>query len=118
MDSLEVATTSPGRDQAPVEIIQPRMTNGNIAVHLHDGVSPGTSTLDELPKFLDRTACPTCTSFQTTCDLFMPASDPPDGTITFTNVPRGEAGKPQVLRVPNWASEGHLITLMFNDYAQ
>jgi hypothetical protein len=118
MDTLEVATTSPGRDQAPIGVILPRMTNGNIAIHLHDGVSPNTSTLEELPKFLDRATCPTCTSFQTTCDLFMPASDPPDGTITFTNVPRGDAGRPQVITVPNWASEGHLITLTFSDYPQ
>jgi hypothetical protein len=56
--------------------------------------------------------------FQTTSDVYMPAADPPDGTITLTNLPRGDASKPQVLRFPNWASAGHLITVMFSDYAQ
>jgi hypothetical protein len=48
----------------------------------------------------------------------MPAADPPDGTVTMTSLPRGDEGKPQVLRFPNWASTGHVVTAAFNDYAQ
>jgi hypothetical protein len=48
----------------------------------------------------------------------MPATEPPDGTITITSIPRGDAADPQVLNVPNWASSKHTITLLFADYAQ
>ena len=118
MDALEISTSSPGANQPAVNIIAPRMTNGDIAIHIHDDAgSPGDSTLGELSKFLEP-SCLLCTAFQTTADVFMPAADPPTGTITFKNVPRGDASKPQVLNVPNWASSGHLISLMFSDYPQ
>jgi pimeloyl-ACP methyl ester carboxylesterase len=118
MDLLEVGTTSSGRDQAPANIIQTRMTNGDIAIHIHDDeASPGESTFGALPAFSDP-ACTNCTAFQTTADVFMPASDPPDGTITFKNIPRGDSAKPQVVKVPNWASENHLISIIFSDYPQ
>jgi hypothetical protein len=118
MDVLEISTKSPGKDQPAVNIIAPRMTNGDIAIHIHDDTgTPGESTLGELSKFLEP-SCLLCTAFQTTADVFMPASDPPNGTITFRNLPRGDSGKPQVLNVPNWPSEGHLISLMFSDYPQ
>jgi hypothetical protein len=48
----------------------------------------------------------------------MPATDPPNGTLTFKSIPRGNAAKPQVLTTPNWASSTHLISLQFSDYAQ
>ena len=48
----------------------------------------------------------------------MPANETPDGTITLTNTPRGEPDKPQTLRVANWASSKHTITVMFSDYPQ
>ena len=118
MDALEISTSSPGANQPAVNIIAPRMTNGDIAIHIHDDAgSPGDSTLGELSKFLEP-SCLLCTAFQTTADVFMPAADPPTGTITFKNVPRGDSSKPQVLNVPNWASSGHLISLMFSDYPQ
>ncbi len=118
VDELQVSTTSPGHDQAAINIIQTRMTNGDIAIHVHDDKdSPGESTLGPLPAFSDP-ACTNCTAFQTTADVFMPASDPPNGTITFKNIPRGDASKPQVLTVPNWASDNHLISLVFSDYPQ
>jgi pimeloyl-ACP methyl ester carboxylesterase len=117
MDELEIGTQSPGGDKPAVGVISPRMGNGAIAIHLHDDSgSPGESTLGELTNL---TGCGiTCVAFQTTADLFMPAADPPNGTITITNFPRGDRSKPQTLKVPNWASSGHIITLLFSDYAQ
>ncbi len=118
MDVLEISTKSAGKDQPATNIILPRMTNGDIAIHIHDDTeTPGQSTLGELGNFL-KPECLLCTAFQTTSDVFMPATDPPDGTITFKNAPRGDNGKPQTLNVPNWASSGHLISLMFSDYPQ
>jgi hypothetical protein len=122
MDVLEVGTTSPsGGNEAPVNVISARTGNGTIAIHLHDdAATPKQSTLGELTNL---TGCGvTCTAFQSTSDLYMPAAEPPDGTITFTNYPRGDQSKPQVLKVPNWASEpvgskGHLIHVIFRDYA-
>jgi pimeloyl-ACP methyl ester carboxylesterase len=118
MDAFEISTKSAGKDQAAVNIIAPRMTNADIAIHIHDDTTtPGESTLGALAKFLEP-SCLLCTAFQTTADVFMPATDPPNGTITFKNAPRGDSGQPQVLNVPNWASSGHLISLMFSDYPQ
>jgi hypothetical protein len=57
-------------------------------------------------------------AFQTGVDVYMPAADPPDGTITFRSIPRGYEDKPQVLRAPNWRSTAHRIMVMFNDYHQ
>ncbi len=54
--------------------------------------------------------------FQSGVDVFMPASADGSGTITVTNLPRGDASRPQTLNVPNWPSNTHAISLMFADY--
>jgi pimeloyl-ACP methyl ester carboxylesterase len=51
-------------------------------------------------------------------DLYMPAADPPDGTISIVLTPGDGDGKTQVVNVPNWASSGHAISIRFNDYVQ
>jgi hypothetical protein len=48
----------------------------------------------------------------------MPATEPPDGTITFMNEPGKYPTLPQTINIPNWASEGHRVLVMFNDYFQ
>jgi hypothetical protein len=114
MDVLSIE--SPGAEAR--DILAPRMTNADIAIHIHDdAATPGSSTYGPLAPFQDP-SCTNCTAFQTTADVFMAASDPPDGTITLTNIPRGDASKPQVLNVPNWPSSDTLITAVFADYAQ
>jgi pimeloyl-ACP methyl ester carboxylesterase len=112
-DTLEVATMSPsGGDEAAVNVLQSYIGNGTIGLHVHDAeASPGDSSLEPLPFFGTQ-------AFQGGIDVFMPATEPPDGTITITNVPRGDAEKPQVLGVPNWQSSKHSISVMFSDYAQ
>lgn len=88
------------------------LVRGRIGLHLHDDVAtPGMTTLAPLPWFSTQ-------PFQTGVDLFMPASEPSNGTITVKSIPRGDASRPQVIALPNWPSTTHLSTLMFADYAQ
>jgi len=57
-------------------------------------------------------------TFQTGVDLYIPAADPPDGTISLVLTSRFGGGRTQVINVPNWASSKHRITVQFNDYLQ
>lgn len=111
-DVLEISTKSPSRgDQAAVNA----MTSAAgaalaIGIHFHDAAaSPGNSTLGALPYFSSQ-------AFQYGVDVFMPATDPPDGVITVRNFPRGDMNKPQVLNVPNWPSSKHHISMLFSDF--
>lgn len=110
-DIVEITTLSPSRgDQPTFSVISDFVGNGTLGLHIHDAeASPGESTGEPLPYFPDQ-------PFQTGIDVFMPAADPPDGTIVIRNLPRGDAARPQEVRVPNWASSGHRIGVLFNDY--
>jgi pimeloyl-ACP methyl ester carboxylesterase len=111
-DTLEIKTESASGNQDAGNVITEATGSNRIALHLHDdAASPGVTTLNPLPWFPMQ-------PFQTGADVFMPANDKPDGTISLTNLPRGDASKPQTLRVPNWASTNHTIMVMFSDYAQ
>lgn len=116
-DVLEISTTSAsGGEQAAVNAIVMGVGRDGgfapIGIHIHDdAATPKESSLTLLPWFSTQ-------PFQTGVDVFMPASDPPDGTISITNMPRGDLAKPQKLNVPNWRSNGHVISLMFTDYPQ
>jgi len=105
-DVLEVS--SDGGE--PVNVMTDFVGNGAIGLHLHDdAATPGESTLAALPYFSSQ-------PFQSGVDVFMPASEAADGTITVTNTPRGDTGRPQTLNVPNWPSSGHSISVMFADH--
>lgn len=111
-DKIEISTMTPSGSQPPVNVITPRLTAGSIAIHAHDAkASPGDSTLMPLPWFVSQ-------PFQTGVDVYMPAADPPTGTITVRSVPRGAPDKPQVLTLPNWISSRHVSAVVFADYAQ
>lgn len=116
-DVFEISTTCERLgDQAAINVVTTEVGSdegfASIALHIHDdAASPQESSLDLLPYFPEQ-------PFQTGVDVFMPASDPPDGTITARSLPRGDSARPQILNVPNWASTKHLITLMFSDFAQ
>jgi len=87
-------------------------SNLTIGVHAFDKSADGiTDVSAPIPYFFAQ-------FFQTGVDVFMPASDPPDGTISFVNAPRGDATRLQVVNTPNWASEDHRISIQFNDYVQ
>jgi pimeloyl-ACP methyl ester carboxylesterase len=86
-------------------------TGGAIALYIQDdAATPKETTLVPLPYFKDQ-------PFQGGADVYLPASDPTDGVITVTSLPRGDASKPQVLNFPNWPSDKHTIMVYFNDYA-
>ena len=111
-DVLEVSDKSDSGDSEPKNVLENSTASDRIAIFLHDdAASPGETTLDPLPWFTDQ-------PFQTGVDIFLPAKDKPDGTITLKNLPRGDADKPQALHVPNWASTNHTISVMFNDFPQ
>jgi len=108
-DVLEVSTDAPGGDQEAKNVISEASDN-KIAIYLQDdAATPGESSLELLPWFPEQ-------AFQTGVDIFMPASDEPDGTITLRNLPRGDADKPQVIRVPNWSSTNHNVSVLFSDF--
>lgn len=49
-------------------------------------------------------------------DLYMPATEPPDGTVTFLHRQRRERGL-QFINTPNWSSEAmHGMTINFRDW--
>ena len=121
-DVLEVKASSPSGNADTVNAITqavgtPGAATGGVAflpigLYIHDDkATPGMSTLAPLPYFSTQ-------PFQSGVDVFLPATDPPNGTITLTNMPRGDRTKPQVLNLPNWSSTKHFITVMFADYAQ
>jgi hypothetical protein len=112
-DTLQVQVTRASGEPISVPNAFPSAVgNGRIAVYLHDDkATPGMTSLQPLPYFPSQ-------PFQTGFDVFMPAAEEPNGTITLTNNPRGNAGKPQVLKLPNWASSKHSSTINFADYAQ
>ena len=112
-DLLQVSTTSPSRgDQAPVDALANVTSNGVIGIHLHDAAaSPGDSTLALLPFFPTQ-------AFQTGVDVFMPAAEPADGTISIVNAPRGDTGRLQAINVPNRRSSTARNTITFNDFVQ
>ena len=123
-DVLEVKETSKSAgDIAPENVLTPDVTKPYdtgmagfmiwpIGLFLHDdAASPGETTLDLLPYFPTQ-------PFQSGADVYLPAADPPDGTITLTSYPRGDRNKPQVLNVPNWRSSDHFISIIFSDSPQ
>ena len=93
-----------------VDAITETVGNGGIGIHIHDdAASPGETTLGPLPYFSEQ-------PFQSGVDLFLPADPEGAGTITVTNLPRGDASRPQTLNVPPWPSSGHAISVIFTDW--
>jgi pimeloyl-ACP methyl ester carboxylesterase len=112
-DTLEISVSGGGVDEVEAtNVMQEFVANDGIGVHIHDdAASPGESELTALPYF-------SAQPFQSGVDFFMPASDPPDATITITNVPRGDSDHPQTLHIPNWQSSKHAVTVQFADFPQ
>ena len=94
----------------PVDTIVDGVGNAGIGLHLHDdAATPGVSSLGPLPYFSEQ-------PFQYGVDLFLPASPDASDTITVTNLPRGDSARPQTLRMPNWPSDEHSISVVFSDW--
>ena len=108
-DVLEISTDSKSGVQEPRNVISDA-SNNRIAIYLHDdAATPGESSLALLPWFPDQ-------AFQTGVDIFMPANENPDGTITIRNLPRGDTSKPQSVHVPNWSSTNHNVSVLLSDF--
>ncbi len=94
----------------PVDAIVDDVGNADIGLHVHDdAATPRVSSLGPLPYFSEQ-------PFQHGVDVFLPASPDASGTITVTNLPRGDASRPQTLRMPNWPSDRHAISVVFSDW--
>ena len=120
-DTLWISTTSASRGDEPAVNALKNVVSDGIAVglspvgiHVHDNPVDEMSSLLLIPFF----AGPPPQAFQTGVDVYMPATEPPDGTITFWNAPRGDTSRPQVLNTPNWASDRHRISINLHDYVQ
>jgi hypothetical protein len=110
-DVLKINVKSPQGDVEVPDAITADVSTNRISIYLHDdAATPKKTTLAPLPYFPMQ-------PFQTGYDVFMPGADVPDGTITVTNLPRGES-KAQVLNFPNWSSDKHTIMVCFADYSQ
>jgi hypothetical protein len=55
--------------------------------------------------------------FLSGADLYIPAANPPTGTIALVLTPRGGGGA-QIINVPNWVSTKDRISVQFNDFIQ
>jgi hypothetical protein len=103
-DVLEVAVD----DGEATEALEDFVGNATIGLHLHDdAATPGETTADPLPYFSEQ-------PFQSGVDVFVPADE--GSTVTVTNLPRGDAEQPQVLRFPAWPSSGHSVSVVFTDW--
>jgi hypothetical protein len=121
-DTLWVTSTSLARDDDPMSptpptlnilsdpLVAPRSDN-KLGINTHDAGMDKVSTLTRIFPFY-------LMDFQTSADIWMPATEPPDGTITLVNEPRGDTTLPQTISIPNWASEGHRVLVQFNTYFQ
>lgn len=113
VDSLRISTTSATLpDQPPVEVLNPATvpyTGSTIAMIAFDVDVDATTDVSELA---------TLAPFISGLDVYMPATEPPDGVITLAHQQR-RTSHPQVLHTPNWASEaGHGMTVTFREWVQ
>jgi pimeloyl-ACP methyl ester carboxylesterase len=120
-DTLWVTTSSPAWDDDPVNPTPPTLnilSEANIAprtfklgIHAFDVGIDKVSTLLREDWFYTQ-------AFQTGVDIWMPATEPPDGTITLVNEPGKFPTLPQTMNIPNWSSENHRVLVMPNAYFQ
>jgi pimeloyl-ACP methyl ester carboxylesterase len=105
-DVLEISVD--GGD--PVNAIVDFVGNGAIGLHIHDdAATPGETKLEPLPYFSEQ-------PFQSGIDVYLPATPDGSGTITVTNLPRGDLDRPQTLNVPRWPSSEHTVSVVFTDW--
>ena len=111
-DELLVGTRRAGGvEQAPVNILNGATapTSGNpIGIITFDDGADGVSHPEQL--------IPRLGAFLTGVDVFYPAADPVDGTISLAADPRG-LDVDQQINLPNWASSSHASTVAFRDFA-
>jgi pimeloyl-ACP methyl ester carboxylesterase len=113
VDELHISTTSATQpDQAPINILNEAtapFTASTIALITFDIGADGVTDVSQLQNL---------GPFLSGIDVYMPATDPPDGTITFNHQQRRTTA-PQVINTPNWTTEEfHGMTVTFREYVQ
>ena len=112
VDTLDVTTTTPDGVEAAGNIV-----NGPAAPYLASTIAIISFDIG-VDGVTDTSALAPLGPFLSGIDAYMPATQPPNGTITFTHDQRGEDA-PQVIVTPNWSSEaGHGMTVTFRDWTQ
>jgi hypothetical protein len=112
VDSLVVATSRPSGGQLPVEII-----NANTAPYNQSTIAIIGFDVD-VDQTTDVSQLRTLQIFINAIDIYMPASDPTDGVITFDHQQR-RTSAPQVINTPNWESAArHGMTVTFREWVQ
>jgi len=97
---------------ATCPIIKSPGLTGVIGIFAYDRYLNGLTNLSApIPTFF-------AVGFMTGVDIYMPAADPPTGTISLVLTPRGGGGKTQTVNILNWASLNHSISVPFNDFIQ
>jgi len=87
-------------------------STGVIGIFAYDRYLNGLTDLSApIPTFF-------AVGFMTGVDIYMPAADPPTGTISLVLTPRGGGGGTQVINMLNWASLNHSVSAPFNDFFQ
>ena len=111
IDALDITTTTPDGVESAGNII-------NAATAPYTGSTIAVITFDNNADGVTDTSAPVPLQiFLAGVDAYMPATDPPNGTITFTHEQRREGT--QVINTPNWSSEaGHGMTVTFRDWVQ
>jgi pimeloyl-ACP methyl ester carboxylesterase len=90
--------------------LAPRAERINALFVFDDGSDGATDLTAPIP---DVSALP----FISGADLHLPATSPPDDTITVALRSRTGSGRTQVVNVPNWTSSQHHVSIQFPDFA-
>jgi hypothetical protein len=85
-----------------------------IAIFVYDNGADGKSDLSEPIQYYFTVI----SFFLSGADLYIPASDPPNATVSLILTPRGGSGATQVINVPNWSSTTDRMSVQFNDFIQ
>ena len=82
------------------------------SVQVYDADADGETNADgPIPIFRN-------ISFLTGVDVHVPASDPPDGTVTIESTPRTDGDLTDRFAVRNWPSDEHRVSVRFPDHTQ
>lgn len=111
VDSLLVRTHSPGAGNEPFA----EVVNENTAPYAASTIALLAFDVN-MDQTTDSSELVSLGPFLSGVDLYMPATEPPDGRVTFVQQQRREC-RAQVLNTPNWSSgAGHGMTINFRDW--
>ena len=112
IDHLLVATSAASVSQPPLDII-----NAATAPYVASTIAVIGFDID-VDQTSDVSALQPLGAFLSGVDIYMPATDPTDGTVTFDHQQR-RTSAPQVINTPNWSSDaGHGMTVTFREWVQ